>query len=434
MYLVAVASDQPVADVPDSLYIETAEIGTVMAAANAADAATWHRSRSSTGYARQSLTEDLVRGYYAAVRETMLASDLVLCGDRRTRSAYAQGRQSRSRVAQWVRQRDPQCLTPCRTTVAAAAPGQIDPARLRGRYSDHQRDLGVAIEAIAQLLEEYPDCRLVLFRDRDGARPFVDIEEFPALLTLADRIEWRSLRPLSELPEEMARFDINLAPLEFGNPYCEAKSELKFFEAALVDVPTIASPTGPFRRAIEHGKTGFLAAGTDDWYTYGKRLIEDPELRGRVGREAYNEVLARFGGTARRTQFGRVVAQLCGGIEAAHAFALDSQLAGKRCSRPAILPCETVLERDGLGKADVTVVIPLYNYDKYVVEALDSVREQTLAGSRSDRCRRLFHRPLPQRGHGLGQEERAAIQPHMRVEEPVQFRAGGVPKLRFRCG
>ena len=40
VYLVAVASDQPVTDVPDSLYIETAEIGAVMAAANAADAAT----------------------------------------------------------------------------------------------------------------------------------------------------------------------------------------------------------------------------------------------------------------------------------------------------------------------------------------------------------------------------------------------------------
>jgi SAM-dependent methyltransferase len=40
VYLVAVASDQPVTDVPDSLYIETAEIGAVRAAANAADAAT----------------------------------------------------------------------------------------------------------------------------------------------------------------------------------------------------------------------------------------------------------------------------------------------------------------------------------------------------------------------------------------------------------
>jgi SAM-dependent methyltransferase len=40
VYLIAVASDQPVADVPDSLYIETAEIGAVLAAAGVAEGAT----------------------------------------------------------------------------------------------------------------------------------------------------------------------------------------------------------------------------------------------------------------------------------------------------------------------------------------------------------------------------------------------------------
>ena len=40
VYLIAVASDQPAADVPDSLYIETAEIGAVLAAAGVAEAAT----------------------------------------------------------------------------------------------------------------------------------------------------------------------------------------------------------------------------------------------------------------------------------------------------------------------------------------------------------------------------------------------------------
>jgi SAM-dependent methyltransferase len=39
VYLVAVASDQPVASVPDSFYIETAEIGAVLAAAGVAEAA-----------------------------------------------------------------------------------------------------------------------------------------------------------------------------------------------------------------------------------------------------------------------------------------------------------------------------------------------------------------------------------------------------------
>ena len=54
--------------------------------------------------------------------------------------------------------------------------------------------------------------------------------------------------PLHHLPDEIARFDINLAPLEPDNPFCDAKSELKYFEGALAGVCTIASPVGPFRR------------------------------------------------------------------------------------------------------------------------------------------------------------------------------------------
>src|SRR4029434_7091268 len=90
--------------------------------------------------------------------------------------------------------------------------------------------------------------------------------------------------------------------------------------------PTVASPTGPYRRAIEHGRTGFLAASADDWYGYLRMLIEDPALRDRVGRAAYHEALARFGPLARTTRFGRAVAQLGGGLPAATAFALDAQL------------------------------------------------------------------------------------------------------------
>ena len=112
--------------------------------------------------------------------------------------------------------------------------------------------------------------RLVLLRKRDGTLPLIDIEEYSALAGLGQQIEWRSLQPLMNLPTEMARFDINLAPLEVGNSFCEAKSELKFFDAALVDVPTVASPTGPFRRAIDRGRTGFLATSGDDWYFYIK--------------------------------------------------------------------------------------------------------------------------------------------------------------------
>lgn len=58
---------------------------------------------------------------------------------------------------------------------------------------------------------------------------------------------------------------LNIAPLEI-NRFCEAKSELKYFEAALVRVPTVASPTQPFKNAIQHGVNGFLAGDSADWY------------------------------------------------------------------------------------------------------------------------------------------------------------------------
>ena len=80
---------------------------------------------------------------------------------------------------------------------------------------------------------------------------------------------------------EMARFDINLAPLEFGNPYCQAKSELKFFEAALVDAPTVgfADRSVPVASSttVKTGLSRCLAA--DDWYFYLTRLVNKPALR-----------------------------------------------------------------------------------------------------------------------------------------------------------
>jgi GT2 family glycosyltransferase/glycosyltransferase involved in cell wall biosynthesis/uncharacterized protein YbaR (Trm112 family) len=330
------------------------------------------------GIRTQSLPEDIVRDHFARVRQTMLAADLCLTSTEELAfhmrwagkathvlpNGFDQATHDVSRRAlrQWRHRQDDGLI-------------RIGYA---GGSRTHQRDLVLAIEAIAKLLRENPACRLVLFRTPDGKLPLVDVEEFPELVGLEDRIEWRPLQPLADLPLEMARFDINLAPLEFGNPFCEAKSELKFFEAGLVEVPTIASPTGPFRRAIEHGKTGFLAASADDWYVYLKQLVEDPDLRRRVAHEAYHAALASFGPMQRAAQFGRVIDQLRGGAAAARAFALNAHLSMHERKAPKVFASDVVFERDKRGAAEVTVIIPLYNYETYVVEALESVRAQTL--------------------------------------------------------
>ena len=90
----------------------------------------------------------------------------------------------------------------------------------------HQRDFAVAAPAVANVLRERPECRLVLFRDARSGRELLDLGEFPEFAGLEEQVEWRAATSLTRLPEEIARFDVNIAPLEVGNVYCEAKSEL----------------------------------------------------------------------------------------------------------------------------------------------------------------------------------------------------------------
>lgn len=330
------------------------------------------------GIRSQDIPVEAVRQHYERVRQTMLAADVcftttqelafhmrwagktthILCNgfDRAAHDL------SRHAVRAWKRERTDDLI---RIGYASGS-------------RTHQRDFALVVGAVAKVLDENRRCRLVLFKSSSGM-PTLDVEEFPELQAVQSQVEWRPLRPLSELPNEMARFDINLAPLEFGNVFCEAKSELKFFEAALVDVPTIASPTGPFRRAIDHGRTGFLASSADDWYHYLSELLHLPERRAEVAHAAYHSVLGRFGPLQRAATWGRVFDQVIGGPQAARGFALEAHLSSRASKAPRVFPSDVVFEQDKLGKAAVTVVIPLYNYEQYIVEALESVKQQTLA-------------------------------------------------------
>jgi len=245
---------------------------------------------------------------------------------------------------------------------------------------NHQRDFAVVASALAAILRERPQCRLVLFKNPQSGFPCLDITEFPEWADLGVRVEWRDVVPLDLLPTEMARFDVNLAPLEVGNPFCEAKSELTFFEAALVDVVTVASPTGPFCRVIREGETGFVAGGRDEWRVKLLRLVDDPALRRRMARAAKHDAMRRFGPMQQAKSMAAFIAQLSGGRDSAYAFEFKaSRLRDAPQPLPKVQGAEIVFEKDELCPAKVTVIVPHYNYGHFVAEALDSVRAQSLA-------------------------------------------------------
>jgi glycosyltransferase involved in cell wall biosynthesis/GT2 family glycosyltransferase len=331
------------------------------------------------GIRSQGLPESGVRQHYERIQRTMEAADLCIATTEELASHMR-------------RQHRPTFVIPNTFDEASWSTARLAVRRRQALRSDelvrigyaggsrtHQRDLAVAAEAIVRVLRERDNCRLVLFRSKATQEPLVDITEFPELRLLEAQIEWRDLVELKDLPNEIARFDINIAPLEVGNSFCEAKSELKIFEAGLVDVCTVASPTGPFRRAIRDGETGFLARDKDAWCATLLRLVDDPALRRRIGRGAYYSAIQSFGPRQRMNAWESVFEQIAGKRAATRAFELDLFRAARPpASLPRVPRGEIVFLNDRLQTAEVTVVIPLYNYAEFILEALDSVRNQTL--------------------------------------------------------
>lgn len=236
----------------------------------------------------------------------------------------------------------------------------------------HQADLRLAAPALAAVMAEHPETRLVLFR------PMVDLNEIEELAVVSGQIEWRDAVPLRDLPDEIARFDINIAPLEVENAFCHCKSELKFFEAALAGVPSVASATPPMRQAMRHGETGFLAEGPEDWKRLLETLVSDRELRERMGRNARRDVLWSFGPEKRaRLVFSLVESLRTSPDTRAFSFVVNDVVCSK-LPLQADVPEYEVDFSTGPALNQVSVVIPLYNYEKYIPEALESLRSQSM--------------------------------------------------------
>lgn len=149
----------------------------------------------------------------------------------------------------------------------------------------HDRDFEQAWNAVMQIMREYPNARLRI-------AGYLDIDGIPK--EFESRIERAVYMKYTRLLKYSAVNTINLAPLDTGNPFCHAKSELKYFEAAIVGVPTVASPTDTFQRVIISGANGVLASTQQEWYHAIKRLIDDQRYYDQIRSEALQHTLRNY--------------------------------------------------------------------------------------------------------------------------------------------
>src|SRR5258706_3796677 len=160
----------------------------------------------------------------------------------------------------------------------------------------HNNDFGIVVPALMRILNEFPNVQLII----QGP-----LELPPEMDHLSARIERRPFVTWEKLVHDTATLDINLAPLEI-NPFTSGKSALKYFEAALVCVPTIASSIEDFLIAIRPMENGLLAYEPKDWYAHIRLLILNPELRQKLGTQARQDVLNRYTSEAQRNETLRI--------------------------------------------------------------------------------------------------------------------------------
>jgi hypothetical protein len=82
-------------------------------------------------------------------------------------------------------------------------------------------------------------------------------------------------------------------------------------EAALLRVPTVASPTEAFKYAIRSGMNGYLATSGAEWAEALDLLVRDAEVRKSIGEAAYAHVLENYHPLRRSAELVATLSQLC---------------------------------------------------------------------------------------------------------------------------
>ena len=147
----------------------------------------------------------------------------------------------------------------------------------------HDADFAPLLPVLRDVLSRHPQARLCIVGTLDLA-----LDGLPP-----EQLERRPLVPHINLGGELARFDINLIPLERSR-FCDSKSPLKYFEAALVGVPSIAVDNPTYRELIQPGRNGLLAASPEDWQQKLELLLQAPTWRRALGQAAADDCRRHF--------------------------------------------------------------------------------------------------------------------------------------------
>lgn len=177
--------------------------------------------------------------------------------------------------------------------------------------ASHIADLPVIMGALNEIVQKYENVHIHFagmldMKIIDMENPTEEIINLAVLKSLVERSRVKmDFTPLvgrfthhvgtqgyEEFPEFLASLglDIAVAALE-DTQFNRCKSNIKWMEHAMLEIPMVLSNVGPYKESVTHGEDGFLANTQKDWIDYLSQLIESEELRQKIGKAAKKAVL-----------------------------------------------------------------------------------------------------------------------------------------------
>jgi len=150
----------------------------------------------------------------------------------------------------------------------------------------HNADFNrLAGQALTDLMQRYPHVDFVIV---GHLRPSDE------LAAMGQRIiAYPFIPDVASYWSVLAACDINIAVLEPG-PVADCKSEIKWLEAAVLQIPSVLSGTRTYREVVQDGVDGFIVEDQAEWRDALERLIVDPQLRSSMGAAARIKALRDY--------------------------------------------------------------------------------------------------------------------------------------------
>ena len=150
--------------------------------------------------------------------------------------------------------------------------------------STHDIDFLEVSDALIHILTAYKNVHFIIHGTLTLPK------EFDKLSSQITQIPFMEIK---EYYTHLQSYDINIAPLE-KTLFNDAKSNIKYLEASIFKLPTVASNAAEYSTAIKEGTNGFIAKNTSDWIEKLEILIKDESLRMQIGSNAHNTVINNY--------------------------------------------------------------------------------------------------------------------------------------------